>query len=167
VAAGCGFDVTVIDGRAEWATQSRFPTSHVVQQAADDFARALQTTDRDFVVIVTHDHALDQRLVQTLLDRPCRFLGMVGSIPKQRKFALRLKARGFSDEQIAVLRSPLGLPIGAATPEEIAVSVIAELIAVRRGATAAPGWTPGKSHSVRAAQSGRLPAELTPEEERA
>jgi len=142
IAAGCSFDVTVVDGRAEWATGERFPTSTVRLEDAEGFARALATFPEDFVVIVTHDHALDQRLVQALIRKPVRFLGMIGSIPKQRKFALRLRARGFADDEIARLHTPLGLSIGAATPEEIAVSVVAQLIAVRRGERIEPGWTP-------------------------
>lgn len=142
IAAGCGFEVTVIDERAEWATPERFPTSNVIVQAPADFARVLETAAGDYVVIVTHDHALDQRLVQHLLARPLRFIGMIGSIPKQRKFALRLRARGFGDHDIARLRTPLGMAIGASTPEEIAVSVMGELIATRRGATPAAGWVP-------------------------
>ena len=142
IAAGCGFEVTVVDGRAEWATGERFPTSAVRLEDAEGFARALATAPEDFVVIVTHDHALDQRLVQALIRKPMRFLGMIGSLPKQRKFALRLRARGFLDDEIARLHTPLGLAIGAATPEEIAVSVVAQLIAVRRGERVEPGWVP-------------------------
>jgi xanthine dehydrogenase accessory factor len=142
LAAGCGFDVTVVDGRAEWAIAGRFPDCRVVAQAPEDFLRALATTAADYAVVVTHDHALDQRLVQDLLRRPLKFVGMIGSVPKQRKFALRLRARGFSDAEIARLRTPLGMPIGADTPEEIAVSAMGELIAARRGASAPAGWTP-------------------------
>ena len=115
------------------------------------YARSLEPRPTDFAVIVTHDHALDQRLVEVLLRQPLRFLGMVGSIPKQRKFALRLRARGFSDAEIARLHTPLGLQIGAETPEEIAVSVLAQLVAVRRGMPVSPGWTPpggGPYHEV-------------------
>jgi xanthine dehydrogenase accessory factor len=142
IAAGCGFDVTVVDGRAEWATPERFPTSRVAVQDPEDHLRALETRSGDYVVITTHDHAIDQRLVQGLLQRPLRFLGMLGSSAKQRKFALRLKAKGFSDEDIARLHAPVGLAIGADGPEEIAVSVMAQLIAVRRGREIEPGWVP-------------------------
>jgi xanthine dehydrogenase accessory factor len=151
LAAGCGFDVTVVDGRAEWAIPDRFPDCRVVAQAPEDFLRALASGPTDYAVVVTHDHALDQRLVQELLRRPVGFVGMIGSVPKQRKFALRLRARGFSDEQIARLRTPLGMPIGADTPEEIAVSAMGELIAARRGASIAQGWTPPMPRSARTA----------------
>ncbi|MBI1798897.1 MAG: xanthine dehydrogenase accessory protein XdhC [Candidatus Eisenbacteria bacterium] len=142
VAAGCGFAVTVVDARAEWASPERFPTSTVWLREPDQVARELETTDTDWAIVVTHDHACDQRVVQELLRRPLRFIGMIGSIAKQRKFALRLRARGFSDDDIARLRSPLGVEIGAQTPEEIAVSVVAELIAARHGASESHGWIP-------------------------
>jgi len=147
IAAGCGFDVTVVDARADWASQERFPWARLEIRAPEDFAREWRSAGDEFVVIVTHDHALDQKLVQVMLERPLGFLGMIGSVPKQRKFALRLKARGFSAEQIARLRTPLGLQIGARTPEEIAVSVVAELVAVRRGAPIEPGWVPGSTRT--------------------
>jgi xanthine dehydrogenase accessory factor len=134
IAAGCGFEVEVVDPRPAWAAEARFPTSRVVQREGDVYARELALTADDYAVVVTHDHALDQRIVQALLARPLRFLGMVGSIPKHRKFVQRLRARGFPEEAIARLRTPLGADIGAESPEEIAVSVMAELIAVRRGA---------------------------------
>jgi xanthine dehydrogenase accessory factor len=142
IAAGCGFEVTVVDGRPDWATPERFPTSSLRVEEPEGALARLESAADDFAVVVTHDHALDQRLVQGLLRRPLRFVGMIGSVPKQRKFALRLKARGFADADIARLRTPLGLPIGAASPEEIAVSVMAELIAVRRGQPVQAGWTP-------------------------
>jgi xanthine dehydrogenase accessory factor len=154
IAAGCGFEVTVVDARPEWATGERFPTSAVRVEDPEGFARTLATEPGDTVVIVTHDHALDQRLVQALIRKPLRFLGMIGSIPKQRKFALRLRARGFGDHEIARLHTPLGLAIGAATPEEIAVSAMAQLIAVRRGIPVEPGWVPPAWAGERATEAG-------------
>jgi len=154
LARGCDFRVTVVDERPEWASRERFPGAEVRCEEPEHAARALALAASDFAVVVTHDHALDQRVVQRLLRRPLRFVGMIGSIPKQRKFALRLRARGFDDAEIARLRTPLGLPIGAATPEEIAVSVMAELVAVRRGATPAAGWIP----PVRGTRGGKADA---------
>ena len=162
LAAGCGFDVTVVDERPEWALPERFPECYVSAQSAEDFLRGLTTTPADYAVVVTHDHALDQRLVQELLKRPLKFVGMIGSVPKQRKFALRLRARGFSDEQIARLRTPLGMPIGADTPEEIAVSAMGEIIAVRRGASVTSGWTPPVPKAPRNATASK-DAGLAPE----
>ena len=157
IAAGCGFEVTVVDERDEWATQERFPSAALHVGSAEDFARAWDTDGSEFAVVVTHDHAVDQRLVQHLLARPLRFLGMIGSLPKQRKFAQRLKARGFSEADVARVHTPLGIDIGAATPEEIAVSVVAELVAVRRGRTLDTGWS--RRPPVREAAPSRPAAE--------
>jgi xanthine dehydrogenase accessory factor len=164
LAAGCGFEVTVVDARAEWAIPERFPDCEVRSQAPEDFLRDLATTAEDYAVVVTHDHGLDQRIVQELLRRPLTFVGMIGSVPKQRKFALRLRARGFSDAQIARLRTPLGVPIGADTPEEIAVSAMGEIIAVRRGAAVSQGWTPPlpKAPSPRVGEPEAPPGEPAP-----
>jgi xanthine dehydrogenase accessory factor len=142
LAAGCGFEVTVVDERPEWADPDRFLHATLECRSPEAWLRSAATTAEDYAVVVTHDHALDQKLVQELLRRPLRFVGMIGSVPKQRKFALRLRARGFTDEQIARLRCPLGVSIGADTPEEIAVSVMAELIGVRRYGVESRGWVP-------------------------
>jgi len=150
LAAGCGFAVTVVDERPDWANAVRFPAARVECREPDAFLRALVTTASDYVVVVTHDHALDQRLVQELLRRPLAFVGMIGSVPKQRKFALRLRAKGFADAEIARLRTPLGMPIGAETPEEIAVSAMGEIVAARRGVSPEHGWTPPTPRAVAA-----------------
>ncbi len=142
LAATCGFAVTVVDARHEWLTAERFPGATCVLRAPDDWAREYVALPSDLSVVTTHDHALDQRVVQQLLRRELRFTGLIGSLAKQRKFALRLRARGYTDEQLARLRTPVGLSIGARTPEEIAVSIVAELIAVRRGAKPERGWLP-------------------------
>lgn len=132
----------MVDARPDWACAERFPTASLQVRDPEVFARGLELLGDEFLVVATHDHALDQKIVQHLLPRPSAFLGMIGSVAKQRKFALRLRARGFGAADIARLRTPLGFPIGGHSPEEIAVSVVAELIAVRHGATPAPGWTP-------------------------
>ena len=148
IALQSGFDVTVADARSEWLSAERFPNCTLVERDPELALNDLPTTEHDYVVIATHDHALDQRIVQVALPRPLRFLGMIGSRPKQRKFALRLRARGFTDVEIARLHSPLGFPIGAETPEEIAVSAMAAIIAARRGAPLPTPW-------VAPARSGR------------
>ncbi len=143
MATACGFAVTIVDGRADWAVPERFPGAMVRCQDAEDAARALDLTAGDYACVVTHDHALDHRIVQVLLKRPLRFLGMIGSRSKQKTFLRRLLGHGFSPEEVGRLRTPLGLSIGAATPAEIAVSVLAQLIAVRRGTEVEAGWERG------------------------
>lgn len=146
VAVGCGFRVSVVDDRPEWADPTRMPGVRVVCRDPDEYVRATSPGPEDYAVVVTHAHALDQRLIERLLRRPPRFLGLVGSLAKQRKFAMRLKAKGFDDTAVARLRSPLGVAIGAATPEEIAVSVMAELIAARRGVDLGLAGAPPHRH---------------------
>ncbi|HEY3215223.1 MAG TPA: XdhC family protein [Candidatus Eisenbacteria bacterium] len=158
LATSCGFEVTVVDERPEWNAPERFPHCRLACRSPEDYLRSLETALSDYAVVVTHDHALDQRLVQELLRRRLQFVGMVGSIPKQRKFALRLRARGFSDQQIARLHTPLGVPIGADTPEEIAVSAMAEIIAVRRGALEPRGWIPPRPVREAVAEPASRPA---------
>lgn len=162
LAAGCGFAVTVVDERPEWATPERFPGMTVRCEDAEGVARAFAWRAGDHAIVVTHDHALDQRLVQHLLPHALAFTGMIGSLGKQRKFALRLRARGFDDAAIARLRTPLGVAIGAQTPEEIAVSVVAELIAARRGAAPERGWVPPARVQARAPREELQEAHVPP-----
>jgi xanthine dehydrogenase accessory factor len=155
LAAATGFGVTVVDARAEWLTAERFPTAARELRDPEAAVRELKLDASDSVVVTTHDHALDQRVVQELLRHELRFTGVIGSFAKQRKFALRLKARGFEDDAIARMRTPVGLAIGAQTPEEIAVSIVAELVAVRRGAAPERGWVP--PGRVRAREADAVP----------
>jgi xanthine dehydrogenase accessory factor len=142
LAAGAGFAVTVVDSRADWLTAERFPDAARTLRDPEAWAREWPGGSTDFAVVTTHDHALDQRVVQAILPLGLRFTGLIGSLAKRRKFAMRLLARGFAEDAVARLRSPVGLAIGARTPEEIAVSIVAELIAVRRGGTPEKGWLP-------------------------
>ena len=161
LAAATGFGVTVVDARAEWLTAERFPAAARELRDPEAAAREMTFDTSDSVVVTTHDHALDQRVVQELLRYPLRFTGVIGSFAKQRKFALRLRARGFDDGAIARMRTPVGLSIGAQTPEEIAVSIVAELVAVRRGAAPERGWVPParvRAHEA-APQSGSSDSE--------
>ncbi|KFA89015.1 xanthine dehydrogenase accessory protein XdhC [Archangium violaceum] len=127
-----GFRVTVVDARPEWATAERFPGIERVLKDPADYARTLSGGTGHCFCITTHDHPLDQAVVEALLDKPSDYLGVIGSRRKAERFRMRLKAAGFSDEAVARLRSPMGVEIGALTPEEIAVSIVGELIRVRR-----------------------------------
>jgi xanthine dehydrogenase accessory factor len=156
VAARAGFEVTVVDERPEWATRERFPLVHAVLAEEPEVALPEILLDGEtYCVVVTHDHPLDQRLVKALLGRPLRFLGLVASRAKRNKFVMRLAAQGVPESELARLRSPVGIEIGAVTPHEIAVSIVAELIAVRRGvslerAGAAGGRAIARRHGERA-----------------
>jgi xanthine dehydrogenase accessory factor len=154
IAAGCGFEVTVADARTAWATSERFPTSTLCVRPPDEAVHELALEPADYAVVMTHDHAIDQRVVEALLARPLRFVGMIGSLAKQRKFALRLKARGFPPAAIARLHTPLGAAIGAQTPEEIAISVMAQLIESRRAGAVTPDVPPQLAGALDAPPAG-------------
>ena len=99
----------------------------------------------DYVLIVTRDHAIDQKLLEQLIAHPrLRYIGMIGSLGKVGRFRKRLEAKGLFDEtRWARVRAPIGLDIGAETPEEIAVAIAAELVACRRrGGPTVGDWTP-------------------------
>ena len=135
LAGRMGFDTVVIDGREAWADPERFPTAGTVVCDDPEAAVSELTLDADTaVVVVTHHHPLDQALVKALVGSKAGFFGLVGSESKRNKFLMRLRAQGLPDEALARLRSPLGVEIGAVTPEEIALSIVAELVAWRRGA---------------------------------
>lgn len=128
-----GFWVGVVDGRREWATRERFPdVDDLVLKDPADHARQETGGPECFYCITTHDHPLDQAVLEALLPKPSAYLGLIGSRRKAERFKMRLSAAGIGEKDLARLRSPMGLPIHALTPAEIAVSIVGELIALRR-----------------------------------
>lgn len=145
VAAACapifsllGFRLTVVDERDEWNTEERFPGAHLHTEDPVQFALRLNDGPAVHALIVSHDHQLDQKLVELLLPKQLDWLGMIGSRTKVARFFLRLRAAGVDPTLFKRLCAPVGLDIGAETPEEIAVAIAAELVRVRRGATGTP-----------------------------
>ncbi len=138
IARDLGFAVTVVDEREDWADTARFPGVSLLLTAPRPFARGLRSSPGTYVLIVTHDHALDQDLLEILLPHRWAWLGLIGSRAKAAKFFIRLRAAGFDDDAFARVSTPVGLDIGAETPEEIAVAIAAEIIRVRRGAERPP-----------------------------
>ncbi len=132
IAKDLGFVVTIVDEREEWNSPERFGDMQRVTTDARAHARALFGDARTWILLLTHEHALDQDLLEILLPRPWAYLGMIGSGPKVTKFFLRLRAAGMDERLFAKLHAPVGLDIGAVTPEEIAVSIAAELVRRRR-----------------------------------
>lgn len=132
LAVAAGFQVTVIDERGEWATAARFPGATVLVRPPDDVAREVPGSTDTYFCVATHDHPLDQRCVEALLDKPSAYLGVIGSKRKAERFRQRLLAAGFAKEKVAALECPMGVDIGALTPVEIALSITARLVAVRR-----------------------------------
>ena len=128
------FPCVVVEDRAEFARRELFPTAREVRLAEfSDPAVYAAITEDDYLCIMTRGHQADYEVLEQTLRSGVKYLGCIGS---RRKLALcreRLLAAGFTAEEYAAVHAPIGLPIGAETPEEIAVSVTAQLIAVRAG----------------------------------
>lgn len=129
--ARVGFAVTVVDARDGWADEGRFPNVRCITGEFDEVGA--EVDPRGVCLVMSHDHALDQRAVEWALRRGFAFVGGIGSRAKAERTRQRLEAKGFSEADRARVRMPLGVDIGARTPDEIAVSIAAELVAWRRG----------------------------------
>ena len=153
-AAFAGWRVTVADDRADFADAKRLPFAELVVICDfHDVLGAVQLDAETYVVIATRGHQHDVVLAGQLVPRPLRYLGMLGS---RRKVALTekvLREWGVSDEAIGKVHAPVGLAIGADTPEEIAVSVVAEMIAVRRAGSRRRGGSEVHAAGARGADS--------------
>ena len=140
LAQRAGFQVTVVDARAEWADAVRFPEGvEVVDAEPDDLLKGRRPGPHAYVVVTTHSHTLDEQLVGALSVEPPAYTGLIGSRAKWARFRARLSERGVPAAFLDAVRSPVGLDIGAVTPAEIAVSIVAELVAVRRAARPGEG----------------------------
>jgi xanthine dehydrogenase accessory factor len=129
-----GFDINVIDDRESYANRERFPEAKEV--IAEDFDQAmarLAPNETSYIVIVTRGHRDDMRVLRWAVQTRARYVGMIGSKRKTITIFRELLKEGISEQLFERVHAPVGLDIGAITPEEIAVSITAELIAVRRG----------------------------------
>jgi xanthine dehydrogenase accessory factor len=133
-AARLGFGVTVVDDRADLASADRFPGATRVVGPIDSELARLPVTPHTYVVIVTRGHRHDGRALAAVVGSPARYVGLIGSKRKVLTIFAELRRAGVPAEQLARVHAPVGLDVGAVTPAEIAVSIAAELIAVRRGA---------------------------------
>jgi len=137
VATIAGFDVVVVDDREAYANRERFPDAREV--IAEDFEAVTARIDppeSSHIVIVTRGHRDDMRVLRWAVNTRARYLGMIGSRRKTISIYKELEKEGIPAEKFAHVHAPVGLEIGAVTPEEIAVAIVAEMIAVRRHAVA-------------------------------
>jgi xanthine dehydrogenase accessory factor len=131
-----GFRVNVVDDRPEVVTAERFPSvDRRFVGGTELLGGDLSVDDSTFVVVVTRGHRFDRDWIEALIDTRPRYLGMIGSATKVRRTFDEMVEGGVSRDVLATIYAPIGLDIGAETPDEIAVSVVAEMIAVRRGVT--------------------------------
>jgi xanthine dehydrogenase accessory factor len=151
-ARNAGFDVIVVDDREAYANRERFPDAR--QAIAEDLERAMATialNESAYIVIVTRGHHDDMRVLRWAVQTPARYIGMVGSKRKAITIFRALTGEGLKPELFDRVHSPVGLDIGAITPEEIAVSILAEIIAVRRHAESMlphMSWFQNRKHSA-------------------
>ena len=138
IAEAAGFRVTVIDSRPGFPDPSRFPgTVRLVQGPLPDSIGPLPFDESTYVVIVTHGHEQDETVLAACLGKPWKYLGMIGSRAKVARVFRSLGTDDAARRRLSEVRAPIGLDVGGRSPGEIAVSIAAEMIAVRYGKAAA------------------------------
>jgi xanthine dehydrogenase accessory factor len=133
LARALGYRVRIVTGPFERGPHDFDAADEVLDWTDPDRVRSLAISERTYVVICGHDEEFSQPALRALLPSAAPYLGMMGSRRHTGHLLEELRAAGFSDAQIARVHSPVGLPIGAETPEEIALSAMAQIVAVRRG----------------------------------
>ena len=138
VATMAGFAVSVIDNREQYANRERFPEAEEVHaEEYEDLFPRLAVRDTSYLIIVTRGHRDDMRVLRWAIETPARYIAMIGSKRKVIGVMKELEKEGVGKAGLERLFAPMGFEIGAITPEEIAVSVVAEMIAARRNPDAA------------------------------
>jgi xanthine dehydrogenase accessory factor len=138
IASILDFQVTVVDNRPEFATSERLPLAQrIIVKPYSGALEDVTFTDNSFIVIVTHGHAHDQDILEYCSQQPFRYLGVIGSRNKAQGMLNRLREKGVAAATIESVHCPIGLDIGANTPEEIAIAIAAEMIAVKNNVKAA------------------------------
>jgi len=138
VAHQAGFGIGIVDDREAFANSERFPMAAEVHTSYDDAFAKIRPNAASYLVIVTRGHKEDMRVLAWAVGTDARYIGMIGSKRKVVSVYRALENEGVAAEKFDRVRAPVGLEIGALTPEEIAVSIVAELIAVRRNAPGVP-----------------------------
>jgi xanthine dehydrogenase accessory factor len=133
IATTAGFATVIVDNREAFASRDRFPEADSVHaEEYEDLFPKLSINESSYIVIVTRGHRDDMRVLRWAIDTPARYIAMVGSKRKTISVVKELEKEGIERRAFDRLYAPMGLEIGAVTPEEIAISVVAEMIAVRR-----------------------------------
>ncbi len=133
-ASTAGFGIGIIDDRESFANAARFPMAQEIYTSFEESFEKLKPTASTYMVIVTRGHKDDMHVLRWAVSTSPRYIGMIGSKRKVISVYKALEKEGIPMETFAKVHAPVGLAIGALTPEEIAISITAELIAIRRGA---------------------------------
>jgi xanthine dehydrogenase accessory factor len=138
VAHQAGFAIAVTDDRESFANSERFPMASEIHTSFEESFRKIHPNSSSYLLIVTRGHKDDMRVLAWAVTTQARYIGMIGSKRKVLSVYKALEKEGFAPEKFENVRAPVGLDIGALSPDEIAVSIVAELIAVRRKAKNLP-----------------------------
>jgi xanthine dehydrogenase accessory factor len=133
-AGAAGFGIAVVDDRESFANAERFPMAQEVFTSYEDAFEKIHPNAASYLIIVTRGHKEDMRVLGWAVRTPARYIGMIGSKRKVLSVYRALENDGYRSEEFQRVYAPMGLEIGALSPEEIAISIVAELIAVRRNA---------------------------------
>ena len=127
-----GFNYTIIEDREAFANKERFPDAKdIIIITADQVTAKINFLSSDYIAIVTRSHEMDYRVLTSVLNKKVKYIGLIASKVKKKQIFAQLKQDGFSQKTISQIHSPIGLDIKAETPEEIAISIVAELIQVK------------------------------------
>ena len=152
-----GFKVVVGDARPMWATEDRFPDAdEVIVGWPDAVFERIPLDRRTYVVLLSHDARFEDPVFEEVRGKPIRYLGAIGSRRTHRARLERLAADGWTQEELSTIYGPVGLDIGAETPAEMAVSILAEVIQARYGAGSGLSLRgeSGRVHTQRGAEEG-------------
>ena len=154
----CGFSVEIVDDRPEYANEERFPeadkiTSGYFEEVLDGYPIDANT----YIVCVTRGHRHDETSLRLVAESNAAYVGMIGSARRVRAVLQHIVEDGVAQEAVDRVHTPIGLDIGAETPEEIAVSIMAEIVMVRRGGGG------GQMRGVKGKRKGVAPVERTPD----
>ena len=137
------YRVVVIDARAAFATPERFPhADELIVEWPDEVLEKMDLNPSTSVAVLTHDPKFDEPTLKVLLSRQVGYVGAIGSRKTGEERNERLRKQGLMDEQISSIHGPIGLNIGATSPEEMALAIMAEIVAARHGKDreSVPGW---------------------------
>jgi xanthine dehydrogenase accessory factor len=132
LASQVGFSYTIMEDRPELATRERFPEAReIIIGKPDSLLQQIDISNKDYIAIVSRSHEIDYQILRRVITIPVHYLGLIGSKSKRQQIFSRLREDGVSTELIDTIHTPIGLEIGAKSPEEIAVSIVAELIKIK------------------------------------
>jgi len=138
IAVIAGFRTTIVDNRPVYANKERFPEAETIYSGEfEESFEAIAPTENTYLVIVTRGHQEDENVLRWAAKTPARYIGMIGSKRRTNIVLDKLRAEGYSEGGLRKVRAPIGLDIGAVSPEEVALAILAEVVAERRGGNGA------------------------------